>query len=157
METSSELPDAAFAGVIRLYDDPSDRAQVMALWKSIFGYETAHNNPALSIDRKVAVQDGLFFVAVTGGEVIGTTMAGYDGHRGWIYSVAVHPGHRKQGLGTRLVARAEQALSALGCVKINLQILEGNADVTAFYSSLGYAVEARINMGKRLPENVPNE
>jgi hypothetical protein len=55
------------------------------------------------------------------------------------------------------VARAEQALSALGCVKINLQILEGNADVTAFYSSLGYAVEARINMGKRLPENVPNE
>ncbi|HEX2748318.1 MAG TPA: GNAT family acetyltransferase [Verrucomicrobiales bacterium] len=156
METSSELPEAAFAG-IRLYDDPSDRAQVMTLWKSIFGYETAHNSPALSIDRKVAVQDGLFFVAVTGGEVIGTTMAGYDGHRGWIYSVAVHPGHRKQGLGTRLVARAEQALSALGCVKINLQILEGNADVTAFYSSLGYAVEARINMGKRLPENVPNE
>jgi ribosomal protein S18 acetylase RimI-like enzyme len=143
--------------VIRPYDDTRDREKVTALWKAVFGYETAHNRPGLVIDRKVAVQDELFFVALEGTEVIGTTMAGYDGHRGWLYSVAMHPAHRKRGIGTALVARAEKALTERGCVKINLQILEGNGDVTAFYAALGYAVEPRINMGKRIPENVPLE
>ena len=81
-------------------------------------------------------------------------MAGYDGHRGWIYSVAVSPAHQRQGIGSRLVSVAEQALTGKGCVKINLQIMEGNESVTAFYSSLGFAVEKRVSMGKRIPENV---
>jgi ribosomal protein S18 acetylase RimI-like enzyme len=82
--------------------------------------------------------------------VVGTTMAGYDGHRGWIYSVAVAPSHRRQGIASRLVVHAERALIGKGCVKINLQIMEGNESVAAFYSELGYAVEKRISMGKRL-------
>jgi ribosomal protein S18 acetylase RimI-like enzyme len=77
-------------------------------------------------------------------------MAGYDGHRGWIYSVAVSPAHRRQGIGSLLVAHAERALIDLGSVKINLQIMEGNESVTAFYSSLGFSVEKRISMGKRI-------
>ena len=81
-------------------------------------------------------------------------MAGYDGHRGWIYSMAVHPDHRMQGIGTALLAFAEKKLSSLGCVKINLQIMEGNEDVRRFYQTNGYAVEKRVNMGKRLGENV---
>ena len=142
--------------MVRGYDDALDRSQVVALWNAVFGYEAAHNSPGLAIDRKLAVQDDLFLVALVDGKVIGTTMAGYDGHRGWIYSVAVDPAHRKKGTGTRLVREAERALSRSGCVKINLQILEGNAEVTAFYSSLGYVTEPRINMGKRLPENIPS-
>lgn len=82
-------------------------------------------------------------------------MAGYDGHRGWIYSVAVEPNYRRQGVGTALMAVAEHALKDKGCVKINLQILDGNSAVTAFYSSLGFAIEKRISMGKKIPENVP--
>src|SRR5687768_16912726 len=68
---------------ITLFDDGTHREQVVALWRSVFGYEAAHNDPGLSIDRKMAVADGLFFVALVGGEVAGTIMAGYDGHRGW--------------------------------------------------------------------------
>ncbi len=137
------------------FNDSAHRDQVIALWEAVFGYETAHNRPALVIDKKLAVEDGLFFVAMLGAEVIGTIMAGYDGHRGWIYSVAVHPDHRKQGIGSQLVVHAESALTGRGCMKINLQIMDGNESVAAFYASLGYAVEPRVSMGKRIQANVP--
>ncbi len=134
--------------------DADHRDQVMALWKTVFGYDAAHNEPGLVIDRKVAVADGLFFVGLVGSVVIGTIMAGYDGHRGWIYSLAVSHTHRRQGIGSRLVMHAEQALTSMGCMKINLQIMEGNESVAAFYSSLGYSVEKRISMGKRMMADV---
>ncbi len=126
------------------------RDQVIALWETVFGYEAAHNKPTLIIDKKLEVDDHLFFVAVAGTTVVGTIMAGYDGHRGWIYSVAVSPKHRKQGIGSSLVAYAERALTNKGCIKINLQIMEGNEGVCAFYSSLGYSVEKRVSMSKRI-------
>ena len=137
------------------YADAAHRSEVMALWDAVFGYEAAHNRPALVIDKKIAADDGLFFVAVSGNEVVGTAMAGYDGHRGWIYSVAVSPKHRRQGIGSQLVSFAERALSGKGCVKVNLQITEGNESVSAFYTSLGYSVEKRVSMGKRIHENIP--
>src|SRR6184192_2758048 len=132
---------------IEPYSDADNRAAVIALWKAIFGYEALHNEPALVIDKKIAVNDDLFFVARKGARIIGTVMAGYDGHRGWIYSVAVAPAHRRRGVGSQLVRHAEQALVGKGCVKINLQILEGNESVTAFYESLGFSIEKRISMG----------
>ena len=136
--------------IITPYMDAVHRGQVVALWEAVFGYEAAHNNPSVTIDKKLAVDDQLFFVAVADNEVVGTIMAGYDGHRGWIYSVAVSPSHRRQGIGSRLVSHAERALTGRGCVKINLQIMAGNEQVTAFYSSLGFSVERRVSMGKRL-------
>ncbi len=135
---------------ITTYVDAAHRSQVIALWNTVFGYNAAHNSPTVSIDKKIAVDDGLFFVAAADDAVVGTIMAGYDGHRGWIYSVAVSPSHRRQGIGSRLVAHAERALIDKGSVKINLQIMEGNESVTAFYAELGYAVEKRVSMGKRI-------
>lgn len=77
-------------------------------------------------------------------------MAGYDGHRGWLYAVAVVDSYRRRGIGTALVQEAEARLGALGCGKINLQIRSTNADVKAFYDRLGYGTEDRISMGKRV-------
>ena len=140
---------------IKPFSNAAHRDQVITLWETVFGYEAAHNRPGLVIDKKIAVDDGLLFVALAGGEVVGTVMAGYDGHRGWIYSVAVAPTRRRQAIGSQLVAFAERALAERGCMKINLQIMEGNERVVAFYASLGYAVEKRVSMGKRIHENVP--
>ena len=137
------------------YDDDRHRTGVIALWRDVFGYATAHNDPALALQRKRAVADGLLFVAEDdAGAVAGTAMAGYDGHRGWLYSVAVRPDLRGHGLGTTLVRRAEAALSALGCLKINLQLLATNEATAAFYRRLGYAAEPRVSMGRVLAENV---
>ena len=138
------------------YQDRLHRSGVIGLWESVFGYGTAHNEPALAIDRKLAVADGLFFVATRGSVVVGTTLAGYDGHRGWLYSLAVDPVHRRRGVAKALVAEAERALTVRGCVKINLQIIAGNESVTPFYQALGYVVEPRISMGKRVPHNIPD-
>ena len=142
--------------IITTYLDAVHRGQVVDLWKAVFGYETAHNNPHLAIDKKLQVADDLLFVAIADKTVVGTIMAGYDGHRGWLYSLGVTPSHRRQGIGSQLVVHAERALILRGCVKINLQILEGNEKVTTFYETLGFSVEKRIKMGKRIPQNVPS-
>jgi ribosomal protein S18 acetylase RimI-like enzyme len=137
------------------YSDEHHRTSTIELWQAAFGYETAHNTPSLVIDKKLAIADELFFVALAGDVVVGTVLAGYDGHRGWLYSVAVHPSQRRQGLGARLVRHAEQALTARGCMKINLQIVSANESVNAFYEALGYSVEPRISMGKKIESNIP--
>ena len=137
------------------YSDAAHRSQVVTLWKTVFAYDTPHNEPDLVIDKKLEVNDQLFFVAHAGDSVVGTIMAGYDGHRGWIYSVAVAHPHRRQGIGSQLMSMAEQALIDKGAVKINLQIMDGNHEVAAFYSSLGFSIEKRISMGKRIPRNIP--
>ena len=110
----------------------------------------AHNDPATDIDRKMAVQGELFFVALDGESLIGTAMAGFDGHRGWGYYVAVNPEHRRRGVGSALMRRVEHALLELECPKLNLQIRADNTEVVDFYRSLGYEIEERISMGKRL-------
>jgi len=135
--------------MITEYDNTTHRQQVIALWQTVFGYEAAHNEPGLVIDKKTAV-DNLFYVAMAEDIVIGTIMCGYDGHRGWIYSVAVHPDHRRKGLGSKLLRHALGKLAALGCNKVNLQIVEANKDVKAFYAAHGFLVEERVSMGLRL-------
>ncbi len=110
------------------------------------------------VDEKARLEDGLFFVAVLGDRVVGTVMAGYDGHRGWVYRLAVSPEQRGKGIAGRLVRRAESALAALGCGKVNLQVRAGNEAVVGFYRSLGYEVEERVSLGKELaPSTWPDE
>jgi len=139
---------------IEPFENPAYRTQVISLWEAVFGYEAPHNAPELVIDKKRAVSDGLFFVALDQDEVIGTVMAGYDGHRGWIYSIAVAAAQRQRGLGSALLVFAEKQLVERGCLKINLQIMEGNEAVEAFYRSNGYTTERRISMGKALVDNI---
>lgn len=136
------------------FDNLKHRKQVVELWQDVFGYEAEHNRPKLAIDKKIGAGDGLLFVAVNEQTVVGTVMAGYDGHRGWIYSIAVLAAHQKKGIGLALLTFAEEKLSSLGCMKINLQIMDGNDGVQRFYQANGYLVEKRISMGKRLNENI---
>ena len=128
----------------------SDRNGVIALWNIVFPEEPVHNAPSEMISRKQGVQPDLFFVARQRGQVVGTVMAGYDGVRGWVHKLAVHPDLRRQGLASKLMQRAETALKASGCPKLNLQVRATNAGVVKFYESLGYAVEERVSLGKPL-------
>ena len=123
-------------------------AEVVSLWREVFAYPAPHNNPAFTIGLKLRKDRDLFFVALDDDKVIGTVMGGYDGHRGWIYLLAVSPVARRRGVGTALVRHMEAVLRELGCPKINLQVLPDNERVIEFYRKLGFKVEERISMGK---------
>lgn len=138
---------------IRPYQ-PADEQEVIRIWQ-ICKLLTPANNPHRDIARKLRVQPELFLIAFLDGQVIGTCMAGYEGHRGWINYLAVAPEYRRQGIASHLMAAAEARLKALGCPKINLQVRQSNTDVIAFYESLGYAVDNVVSMGKRLVDDSP--
>lgn len=125
-------------------------AGVDALWREAFPDDSAWNVAAIAIPEKMKTQPNLFLVAVEGQLVVGSIMAGYDGHRGWISRVAVLRSHRGRGIGQALIAEAEKRLEMLGCIKINLQVVASNASVVGFYRRLGYVVEERISMSKRI-------
>jgi len=131
----------------------TDQPAVIRLWREVFPTAPVWNDTAEDIRRKLAVQRDLFIVAVQGPDVVGTAMGGYDGHRGWIYYVAVSPGQRRQGIGTALLLELEKRLARIGCPKANLQVrAPADGGVVDFYERLGYVVEERISMGKRLQQ-----
>lgn len=99
------------------------------------------------------MQPELFLAGELDGRIVASVMAGYDGHRGWMNYLSVDPALRGRGLGRALVRHAEQALVALGCPKLNLQIRADNAAVGAFYARLGYTPDAAFFWGRRLIED----
>ena len=132
---------------IREYND-KDKNEVISIWKNIFNYIKPHNNPDLIINMKTSHNDNLFFVAEENKKIVGTIIAGFDGHRGWLYSLAVIPNKRNQGIGKLLVDKAIVELENRGCLKVNLQIISGKDSVVSFYKKLGFSIEDRISMGK---------
>ncbi|GLI27632.1 GNAT family acetyltransferase [Agromyces rhizosphaerae] len=126
-----------------------DTEAVVALWEAS-GLTRPWNDPRKDIARKLAVQPELFVVAVDDDRVVGSVMAGYDGHRGWMNYLATAPGSRRLGIGRALVAHVETALQAIGCPKVNLQVRATNREAVAFYERLGYRVDDTIDLGKRL-------
>jgi ribosomal protein S18 acetylase RimI-like enzyme len=126
-----------------------DQEAVIALWQDCL-LVVPQNDPALDIRAKVRFQPDLFLVALLDGGVVGTVMAGYEGHRGWINYLAVAQDRRCQGIGRALMSAAEAALQALGCPKINLQVRRTNSAVIAFYRALGFREDEVVSLGKRL-------
>ena len=111
------------------------------------------NDPRKDIERKLRVQPELFLVAELEAKVVGTAMAGYDGHRGWVYYFGVAPDARRNGIGAALMAEVERRLAELGCPKINLQVRTGNVDAIEFYRAIGFAPDDVSSMGKRLVQD----
>jgi ribosomal protein S18 acetylase RimI-like enzyme len=127
----------------------ADVASVVALWAAC-GLTRPWNDPLRDIERARATWPDLLLVAVDGDDLVGTVMAGYDGHRGWLYYLASAPDRRGEGIGRALVEEAERRLVALGCPKVMLMVRESNTGARAFYDTLDYAWETSALAGKRL-------
>jgi ribosomal protein S18 acetylase RimI-like enzyme len=133
---------------------PPDREGLVNLW-SVCGLVRPWNDPYRDIDRKLARDPENLLVAEHDGEVVGSVMVGYEGHRGWVNYLAVHPDHRGRGLGRRLMERAEELLGQLGCAKVNLQVRSSNEEAIGFYRRIGYSVDDSVSMGRRLEVDGP--
>jgi len=140
------MPDMTLT--IRPYED-ADEAVVADLWHTC-NLVVPWNDPVSDIRAKLDVQREMFLVGTVDERVVASAMAGYDGHRGWVYYLAVHPDWSGRGFGQRLMERVETLLRAAGCPKINLQVRESNVDVIAFYERLGYTRDRVVSYGKRL-------
>lgn len=138
---------------IRAFDS-ADESKVIALWDRC-GLLRPWNDPKKDIQRKLAVHPEQFLVGVENDSIVATAMVGYDGHRGWIYYLAVSPDCQRMGLGREIVAEAERLLRELGCPKINLQVRSANAEVIAFYRRIGFVEDEVLSLGKRLERDEP--
>jgi ribosomal protein S18 acetylase RimI-like enzyme len=135
-------------GAIRAFAD-ADEAVVVELWRRC-GLTRPWNDPHADIARKRTTQRELFLVLEVDGEVVGTAMGGFEGHRGWVNYLAVAPELRHRGFGRMLMAALEQMLAERGCPKLNLQVRTDNAAAIEFYTDLGYARDDVVSLGKRL-------
>ena len=127
-----------------------DKNSVVELWK-ICRLTRPWNNPEKDIERKLNVQSDMFLVLEIQGSIIGSVMAAYDGHRGVINYLAVHPGYQKKGYGKILMTHVEQELLNKGCPKINLLVRSDNLNVKRFYKGLHYDEQDDVKVfGKRL-------
>ena len=133
---------------IRVFQ-PNDQAAVVALWQEC-GLTRPWNDPRADIARKLTEQPELFLVGTVGAELVATAMVGFDGHRGWVYYLAVSHSHRKQSYGRALMQEAERLLMERGCPKLNLLVRSSNAEVIEFYGKLGYVQDDVVSLGKRL-------
>ena len=128
---------------------PEDQKAVVALWEAC-QLVVPQNDPIADIQTKIQFQPDLLLVAVAENRLVGTVMAGYDGHRGWINYLAVAPEWRRQGIAKAMMVLVEKKLRALGCPKINLQVRRTNTAVIRFYQAVGFQEDDVISFGKRL-------
>lgn len=126
-----------------------DAAAVIALWHAC-GLTRPWNDPARDFARAVEGETSAVLIAEREGRIIGTAMVGDDGHRGWVYYLAVAESARRTGLGRSLMAAVEDWLRARGCPKIQLMVRGGNADALAFYETLGLAPQDVVTLGRFL-------
>ena len=127
----------------------SDEDAVVALWQEC-GLTRPWNDPHRDIARKLTAQPELFLVATVGQAPVATAMAGFDGHRGWVYYLAVAPAHRRKGLGRALMKEAERLLVERGCPKLDLMVRTSNVEIIDFYRKLGYVQDDVVTLGRRL-------
>lgn len=127
----------------------ADRKDIIALWKAC-GLTRPWNDPDKDISRKLTVKPELFFVGELDGKVMASAMAGYDGHRGSVFYLAVSPEYQRRGFGKLMMQHIEVALTAMGCPKLNIVVRSSNDEVLEFYGLLGYGVDDVLSLGKRL-------
>jgi len=127
----------------------TDQAAVIELWQ-LCELTRPWNDAGLDIRRKLAVNCEWFLVGELRGQIVSSAMFGYEGHRGWVNYLAVHPEHQGQGYARTMMARGEQLLLSSGCPKINLQVRSSNTQALAFYARLGYGIDEVVSLGKRL-------
>jgi len=132
----------------------ADVADVIALWQAC-GLTRPWNDPAADIALARRGPNSAILIGRDGDAMIATAMVGHDGHRGWVYYVAVDPARREQGFGRAIMNAAEDWLRQAGIAKLQLMVRRENARAGAFYQSIGYAESQTIVFAKWLDGREP--
>ena len=126
-----------------------DTQTLISLWQEA-GLLVPWSNPKDDIKQALATATSTLLVMEDESQIIGSVMTGYDGHRGWIYYLAVKTGYQKQGYGKKLVQAAEEWLKSQGAPKVHLLIRKDNDVIQSFYHRIGYKTSDVVMMKKTL-------
>lgn len=126
-----------------------DAGAVIALWQAC-GLTRPWNDPARDFQSAVEGATSAVLLLREGGAIAASVMVGFDGHRGWVYYLAVAPDRRRQGLGGRMMAAAEAWLRDRGAPKIQLMVREDNGAALGFYRALGLERQGVVTLGRFL-------
>jgi hypothetical protein len=143
------LPTLAIASI-----NDSDVADVVALWQAC-GLTRPWNDPASDIALARRGSNATVLIGRDDGAIAATVLVGHDGHRGWVYYLAVSPDHRHKGYGRIMMDAAERWLRERGIEKLQLLVRPDNTSVEDFYQSLGYVMQERIIYAKWLDGREP--
>ena len=139
---------------IRIFTN-KDKLAVIQLWEEC-GLTRPWNDLVKDIDRKLMVQPELFLVGELDNRIIASAMAGYDGHRGSVFYLAISPEQQGKGYGKKLMSEIELKLTEMGCPKLNILVRSTNNRVLSFYDKLGYKLDEVVSVGKRLIPDEPS-
>jgi ribosomal protein S18 acetylase RimI-like enzyme len=126
-----------------------DAEAVIALWRAC-GLTRPWNDPAADFARAVAGPCSAVLVRREGEALAASVMVGHDGHRGWVYYLAVAPERRREGLGRAMMAAAEAWLRERGAPKLQLMVRDDNEDALGFYAALGLERQHVVTLGRFL-------
>lgn len=133
---------------------PDERAEaVVQLWHTC-GLTRPWNDPHADLERALRGPSSTVLSAWSEEALVGTVMVGHDGHRGWVYYLAVDEQHRGRGLGRALMGAAEDWVRAQGIPKLQLMVRTSNTVARGFYDRLGYAVQDTVVLGKFFDEDL---
>jgi len=128
---------------------PVHRSAAVELWHQA-GLTRPWNDPGDDLDRALDGSASTVLAAIEGDALIATAMVGHDGHRGWVYYLAVRADARGRGCGRAMMQAAEAWLSERGIPKLNVMVRGDNAGARGFYAALGYDVDDVVVLSRRL-------
>lgn len=123
-------------------------AEAVSLWEDC-GLTRPWNDPLEDLQRAMRGPSSTVLACVRDDPLLATAMVGHDGHRGWVYYLAVREDERRHGLGRLLMSSCEQWVAARGIPKLQLMVRAGNEPALAFYAGLGYDVSDVAVLGRR--------
>lgn len=124
----------------------------IALWR-VTDLLKPWNDPQADADRALATPTSTILAGLLNDQLVATAMVGSDGHRGWVYYLAVSPGHQRCGFGSQMMAACEAWVADLGIPKIQLMVRAENHATARFYRRIGYEVGEFIFLSKRLGQD----
>ena len=131
------LPERLFDAAIRLWQDS--------------GLTRPWNDPEADLRRAAGSGSSCVLAAIGDDDgLLATAMVGHDGHRGWVYYLAVDAAQRGRGLGRQMMEACEAWVRSRDIPKIQLMVRSTNQSTVAFYQRLGYADAEVVVLGRRL-------
>jgi ribosomal protein S18 acetylase RimI-like enzyme len=130
--------------------DPNRAAEAITLWHDV-GLTRPWNDPRTDLERAIRSPSATVLAGTQDdGRLVATAMVGHDGHRGWVYYLAVHPAARRAGRGREMMWACEAWLRERGVPKLNLMVRGDNQETLDFYRAIGYAHDDVLVLSRRL-------